>query len=456
MKVYTLNHGGIDFEDHTAPTRGKSVLSFLPAISIVPLVSRNGSRALPLVNPGDIVKEGQLIARGQGGDSVNIHCPVPGTVVGNYTWSITRRVLCNAMIIRMEGEFCVLGKPSSDYDDKNLSPFKLREIINDAGIVEMDGTGTPVAGSLSFSGRSNTPVSLVARLVFDDPWLVADYVLCKERLTAVAEGAVIAARAAEAQNIVVAVSAPEAELGAELLNAIKTFNIPADIVYVGSRYPQRNSHELECSLRECEKKEHRIFGTPVIITPATLAAIYDAVRCDKPVLDRYVAVGGSAIKTPRVLRARIGTRISQLFKECGGFISRPKRIAAGSPLLGRSVLPDEAITAADFAVFAVAGERQGLHKNPRLLDLRRNGRVGEKINNSYARPQPCIGCGDCRAVCPLGLDPEDIYKQFGAGKQSYNLERIALSCHGCGCCEAVCPARLPLARTISNSERKGA
>lgn len=463
MKVYQFPRGGISFEDKTAPQRGESVLAFLPGIAVVPLVAQNGIRSLPVVAVGESVREGQLIARRQGAGSANIHSPVPGKILENLTWSIAYGVLCNSMIIRMEGSFSMLGKPEQNYSYDGFSPYELREIISEFGLVDMDGTGNPISDILSLYHNATLPATLVVRCVFDDPWLVADYVLLSERLDACAEGAIIAARASCASQIVVAVSAPERELGEELVEAIAAKDeIPVSIVLVSSLYPQRNGRELNIVLRQCERKEKRDFGSYLCFGPATLSAIFDAVTLHRPPIERYVAVGGSAVKNPSVLRARLGIRISQLFDECGGFETRPKRTVVGSPLLGRPVFSlDEPLTASNYAVFAIGDEGSGIYNtNPRIFDLRNNNRLadgGKKTSSAaspfkhgYAASLRCIGCGDCRTVCPMGLDPEDIFKMISTNTPSAGLEELSSRCHGCGCCEVVCPSRLPLSRLIIN------
>jgi electron transport complex protein RnfC len=162
-----------------------------------------------------------------------------------------------------------------------------------------------------------------------------------------------------------------------------------------------------------------------------LAAIRDAVKLRKPVLDRYVTVGGSAVKNPRVMKVRIGTRIGDVFAECGGFVDKPKRMATGSPFLGHTVMDlDEPVIKTTYAVFAIL-EGQAVEK---------------KAGN-------CIGCGECRVVCPVGLDPEELFKRT---KRFQTEEKAAPSysvdkCHSCGCCELVCPSRLPLSQLIANA-----
>jgi electron transport complex protein RnfC len=371
-----------------------------------------------------------LIGQGQGPGSANIHATVPGRVVRQVFWKTPEGHANDALVIRMEGAFEKLGKREESFSWKGLSSQDLRNIISDYGIVEMEMPGRPVSEMISGFKAGAESLALVVRCVFDDPWLAADYTLCRERLGAVAEGSAITAKAAGANRILFAVSHREQNLGAKLLAEAEQWDLPASLVLVGSRYPQRNRRELELVLRVYEKKENTSLGDLLILNPAALAAVHDAVKFQKPILDRYIAVGGSAVKAPQVIKARIGTRLKEIFAECGGFVGTPKCIASGSPLHGRMVTDlDEPVIKTTTAVFA-------LH----------NACLGGKQSRG------CISCGECRFVCPVGLDPEELYKRSLITGKKGGIGRAG-ECHGCGCCEVVCPSRLPLSTAIIHYAR---
>jgi len=423
MRVYSFPRGGLSFNDPTAPSKGSSVLAFLPAISIVPLNSNSSGNVYPLVSPGDLVREGMLIGRASGAGAVNAHATVPGRVLRKVSWKGSEGFFYDALVIRMEGAFEKLGRREEIFPWQGMNSYDLLRVITEYGIVEMENRGRSLAEMIFTFRRTVNKIALVVRCVFDDPWLAADYTLCRERLEDLVEGCFITAQAcAKAERVIFAVSHTDKELGEQLLARAGKYNIPSSLVFVGSRYPQRNRRELELALRMYEKNENLDFGSFMILGPSTLAAVYDAVKLKKPIMDRYVAVGGSAVRRPQVMKVRIGTRINELIEQCGGFVDRPAKIVAGSPLQGRPVVDlDEPVDKACFAVFAM---------------LKAPGNHTE---------QNCINCGECRAVCPLGLDPEELYKRIIAADIR---ESDACKCHGCGCCKVVCPSALPLSDII--------
>jgi electron transport complex protein RnfC len=365
--------------------------------------------------------------------SANVHATVPGRVVSTVSWKTADGQSNDALVIRMGGSFEKLGKPEHIFPWTGLSPYELQHLVSEYGVVEMEGSGRPLADIVSALKSSMEPLSLVVRCVFDDPWLAADQALCRERLKAVVEGSVITATMVNAQRIVFAFSQGKKDLGNLFLAEAGNYSIPASLVLTGSRYPQRNRRELELALRTYEKRESVTLDSLLMLGPATLAAVHDAVKLRRPILDRYVTVGGSAVRNPQVMKVRIGARIGEVFAECGGFTEKPRRIATGSPLLGRTVVDlDEPVVKTSFAVFAILENQSGMKA-----------------------PQNCIGCGDCRMVCPVGLDPEELFKKIEGGNFRSPAEDRIGECHGCGCCDVVCPSRLPLSGVILNAAGEG-
>ncbi|MCL2410664.1 MAG: 4Fe-4S ferredoxin [Treponema sp.] len=422
MKIYSFPRGGLQYDDPTAPFKADVEDAFLPPLSVV-VLENSFMKAYPIVSVGDHVREGMLIGRASGVSGVNVHAAVPGKVIRKVSWRDTDDLENSAFVIKMEGAFERLGRREEIYQWKGVSSYDLQRIFYDHGIVEMESPERPLSEMVS-ANRKKDKITLVVRCVFDDPWLAADYALCKTRMNAVVEGAGIVAKACvKTSQIIFAVSHREKDLGLSLLSAAQKLEIPSSLVLTGSRYPQRNNRELELTLRAYGKKENVDLGSVLILGPAVLAAAYDAVVHNKPVLERFVAVGGSAIKKPRIMRVRIGTQIGEVIEQCEGFVNKLEQVITGSPLSGREVkYLDEPVGKSCYAIVAMTKSQVSAHK-----------------------PQNCINCGECSAVCPVGLDPQHIFKQL----KTFAVENVSVTgCHGCGCCKIVCPSSLSLSETI--------
>jgi len=434
MKIYQFPRGGLEYLDPTAPSFDQgSQIAFLPALSVIPLIQGTGSGAEPVVSLGDRVEEGMLIARGRGPGSASVHATVPGRIVRFVSWRMADGRSTDAFVVKLEGSFGKLGRREERNPWEGLSRFDLLRIISERGLVEMEAPGRPLSEILGNRKNGDGRRTLVLSCVFDDPWLAADYALCRERGPNILAGLRIAAKAAGAERLILAVSFRDLALAHTLLAADSFKEPPIEIVPVGNRYPQRNRRELENALRSYAKGAGLELAEVLILNPATFSAVYDAVALNKPVLERYVAVGGGAVKKPGILRVRIGTRIGDVFAECGGFAAEPRRIAVGSPLRGMGVSDlDEPITKTTSAVFALTDAQVG----------------GDFVSE-------CINCGECRAVCPVGLDPELLYKLARMERYGDAVKNGAAACHGCGCCEIVCSSRLPLSTAIRNAAMNG-
>ncbi|MDO4861919.1 MAG: 4Fe-4S dicluster domain-containing protein [Eubacteriales bacterium] len=73
------------------------------------------------------------------------------------------------------------------------------------------------------------------------------------------------------------------------------------------------------------------------------------------------------------------------------------------------------------------------------------------------KPSPCIHCGRCVAVCPLGLNPTAFARAMEMENEDERAallqkEQVSL-CMECGCCSYVCPAHRPLAENNSAARR---
>ena len=79
------------------------------------------------------------------------------------------------------------------------------------------------------------------------------------------------------------------------------------------------------------------------------------------------------------------------------------------------------------------------------------------LNKEEAKPPvvtPCIKCGKCVDVCPIGLMP--LYIQLNVLHNRFEEARdlYIMDCIECGSCSYVCPSKRPLIEAIRHGKRE--
>lgn len=432
MKIRTFRIGGIHPEENKLTHEVATQVAPLPKQAIFPLSQHIGAPAKPVVAKGDKVKVGTLLAEAGGFVSAPIYSSVSGTVFKVDTAFDATGYRKPVIIVNVEGDE---WEPTIDRSDKletlaehpELTPEEIVERVKVAGVTGMGGAGFPTFIKLCPPPTAKAECVII-NAVECEPYITADFRLMMEHADEIIVGLELLMKAAKVDRgyIGIETNKPEA---IELLSQ-KTANDPRiEVVPLKQRYPQGGEKQLvDAVIRRQVPAPPAIpvnVGA-VVQNVGTAYAVYEAVMKRKPLFERYTTVTGKQLAKPGNFLVRMGTPMKDLLELCGGIPEGDHKLLAGGPMMGK------ALNTADVPVC----------KGTNSVTLISNDEALRK------EPDPCIRCGKCVNVCPMGLEPY-LLATLSAKKMWERVEQEDVtSCIECGSCQFTCPSHRPILDNI--------
>ncbi|XMB86475.1 RnfABCDGE type electron transport complex subunit C [Mycoplasmatota bacterium WC44] len=376
------------------------------------------------VEEGDYVKVGQNIGERNGGYFTQpIFSTVSGTVgkiVKKFNYS-SKKVECLEIINDFKGEYAERVKERSDAEIKNLKKAEMIEIIKENAVKGLGGGGFPSYIKMATDAPIDT---IVLNGVECEPYLTADYQAMKNDAYQIFKGLEYVMQAMGTKKAIIGVKETKTELLKSLkeVKEIEFKDMNCEIAAVGNYYPQGWEVELIKNAMGVKIKPGALLSEYGIIeyNVTTAAAIYQAVKNNLPVIDRYFTITGDAIKNPSQMIVKVGTPIPNIVKAAGGYsVEGDKVMILGGPMMGSNMMMDDAIvsiTVSSILVFA-----------PQQHD-----------------EQPCVRCGSCVYSCPANLQPVQI--MYAAKTKDADAAKAlnVKNCIECGLCSYVCTSKIHL------------
>ncbi|MCG8453911.1 MAG: electron transport complex subunit RsxC [Spirochaetales bacterium] len=421
-RLKTFSRGGIHPPDGKATTAGQPIKNApLPARAVVPFSQHIGAPARSLVEVGQRVEEAQLIGEATGFVSASVHAPIPGTVKEIKSLYLPSGVKTEAAVIELDGAFSRLGKPIAQRDWSDLESDALLAILKEQGVVGQGGATFPSHVKFAVP-KGKSCEALLVNAAECEPFLSADHRLMLERTEDLIEGIRMVQRILQPQRTVIGIESNKQNAIDALIPHAKREGI--DVVPLKVKYPQGAEKNLvEAVLgREVPAGKLPIEVGAIIANVGTLISVCEAVRDNKPVIERVLTVAGGAIAQPGNIRARVGCTYRDLIEECGGFTEEPVKFISGGPMMGFAFTDlDTPVTKGTSGILALTA----------------------KEVNAFTQTS-CLSCGFCVNVCPMGLSPTSIFKNVEHERLDEAASLGLDDCVLCGSCAFVCPAHIPL------------
>lgn len=389
----------------------------------VPVSQHLGAPCVPLVSVGDRVERGQVIADVDAMVSAPVHTPVHGEVKAVAPILLASGLRATVITIAADVEQdweSWLAVPESD------DP---RAMVRAAGVVGMGGAAFPT--TVKLTPPHDMPIhTLILNGCECEPFLTCDHRIMLEHAEKVVAGARIMAQIVGAERIVIGLedNKPDA---AEALRLHAGSDV--EILVLPTNYPQGAEKQLIFAVLGKEVPHGKLPAATgaLVQNVGTAAAVSDAVRDRKPLMERIVTVTGR-VQRPANLIVPLGTSFADLISAAGGFGSDVGRVISGGPMTGAAVATLDVPVVKGTSGVVVLGK--------------------EEAAPAVRGDQPCIRCGRCSRACPMMLLPYQICTYANQSNWDGAEAFHALDCIECGCCSYVCPTRRPLVQLIRRAK----
>lgn len=386
---------------------------------IIPLKQHTGNPCDAAVKKGAEVKIGDLLGENTDEDAASVHATISGKVIevikkfpdmyGGYS---------PAIVIESDGknetgEFSLGLSGSSD----SLS------LIQEAGIVDLDVEPIPLYKKLSFA-KEKSVNTLIVNGVDVELQLSSRASLLSEYAQEVASGIEIIKEILGVATVYIGIN----ENAPKSVSAVTSVCSSAHVVALKAKHPQNIKELLIKAILGKEvpsSKSPEEIGVTVI-SAETVFFVARAINEKKPLLERFITITGSSIKSSRNVLVKIGTPIMDVLEYCGVSSIGTGKVIIGGPLMG----------------IAIHSTNMPVTKETTGVYIQQEGDVVEFSSGV------CIKCGLCVQVCPMRLMPHLISGFSESGEYAMAEQTDIFSCIECGCCAYVCPVLIPLVQWI--------
>ena len=447
--------GGIHPEENKLTHEAATQVAALPKQAIFPLSQHIGAPAKPVVQKGDKVKVGTMIAEAGGFVSAPIFSSVSGTVFKIDTAIDATGYRKPVIIINVEGDE---WEETIDRSDKletveahpELTPEEIVTRIKDAGVVGMGGACFPTFIKLTPPPTAKAECVII-NAVECEPYITADFRLMMGHADEILVGLELLMMGAKVTTGYIGIETNKmpaielltqkcAEKFANKMPAIELLTqkcaekfggskYTVEVVPLKQRYPQGGEKQLVDAVIQRQVPAPPAIPVNVgaiVQNVGTAFAVYEAVMKHKPLFERYTTVTGKKLQNPGNFLVRMGTPMQQLIDACGGMPEGDNKLLAGGPMMGKALTSTEVPICKGTNSVTILSDDEARRKEP----------------------QPCIRCAKCVGACPMGLEPYLLAKLSEVKNWERAESEDIVSCIECGSCQFTCPAHRPLLDNI--------
>jgi Na+-translocating ferredoxin:NAD+ oxidoreductase subunit C len=298
MALKTFKLGGVHPEENKLSASQAIEALPLPKKAFVPLSQHLGSPAKSIVQKGDAVKTGQLIAQAEGFISANIHSPFTGKVsrIDDYPdQSGYRRPAIYIDVDPVDQWVDGIDLSPELKEHFELEPAQIIDRVKSCGIVGLGGATFPTHVKLLVPTGKKAEV-LIINGVECEPYLTSDHRLMLEKADEMIVGIRIMMKALGVRKANIGIENNKQDAIIRLRHAAAKYT-DIRVTALKVKYPQGGEKQLIKAItgREVPSGKLPIEVGCVVQNVGTAIAIYEAVQKNKPLIERVVTVTGKAL-----------------------------------------------------------------------------------------------------------------------------------------------------------------
>jgi len=455
---------GYRFHNFEGAPEERLVELALPSEVIIPLRQGFGDEVPSAVKKGDTVKAGQIIGVGEDTVSNPVHATVNGTVEDFRSLPYLHGDT-NAVVIRSDG--------SADWqpvDDggawTELSEEALERRLYLSGVTSLGRSGIPTRFGSSIIGPEDVEHIIIQGIGTDVFNTTFSVLFENNGVHRLVEGVKVLKRIMPKATVHITFDRSNMRLLKQVdealsgIDGLKSYPLQA-------RFPQ------ECDEVIVPTILNRPY--PYGYLPAHLGVIvlnvqavmhcFEAAAEKKPLINGVVALCGRGFKENHYASLRVGSQIQyvqDLVEDdtdvrfvynnlLTGFTCTDMNLPLDRTCNSITALPERQF--GGFMSFAAPGFKKDSHTKTfvaSFVPFRKS-----LDTNTHGEERPCIFCGYCEDVCPVGIIPHLIFHNVERDKVEEHLAAYKIfNCMDCNLCTYVCPSKIPVASYVRDGKDK--
>lgn len=390
----------------------KEMLEFIkPQKIYIPLENKSGIKYKKLVNVGDYVFKGQVVAMNESID-FPIHSSVSGYVVENESNELNTGKKVECIAIENDFKEKYQEKLGSIKEISNYSKEEFIKLLKTSGITGLGGSDFPTFLKYNTDSKINY---LLVNGVECEPYISCDKVVMSKYMEKILEAVDAILEIMKIKKAYIVVKSSNIESQKVINKYINTYpNIK--LALMPDMYPAGWERNIVEVVLHKKYDKYPVEVGAIVSNVSTIYAIYEMLKYNTPLTERIITITGTGIRKPSNIKVKIGTKLSEIIENIEGYKDIKKPIfIAGGPMMGSSLPNDNLIVTKDLNCVLV-------------------------IDDIELTNYPCIKCGKCTNVCPVHLLPVMIMNNIGNEKKLKEL--MPQKCIECGLCSYICPSKI--------------